>query len=616
MKKFISVLASVSVLVGVASCNVLETSSASAFETSTVFSTYALAERAVFGISEVFAENNSYYNRYICYYGFNTDIEWRNSFDSKADKDRINLYDIIPTNSQLNTQSNGVFKNVYSFLYDGIERANLAIEGLKEYGDIDNDSQMRYLYSEALTLRAFMYYELTKTWGDVPARFHSVTPETIYMPKSSRDVIYNQILADLDEAIPGLPYPTMGSRTDRINKVFAEGLYARIALAASGYALRPGPEGSDPAQYVNTGAAGTVRLSPDVNLSKAKLYPKALAYLKDAIENGGCRLAPDLESYWKRQSLKQNVTFDGETLYIIPFGDSRGRWNYTHALKSEGSSYTKGESRGGEAGPVPNFWFKFAENDVRRDLTCVNWKYSKNDDPVRSTIDKWYFGKYRFDWMDNYSGDINDGVKPVVMRYADILLMAAEIENEVGTLSNAKSYLLPVRKRAFAGNESEAEAYVNAISGKEAMFNAIVDERAFEFCGEFLRKADLIRWNLLKTKMDETKADLYRLRNLEAPYNYMSGTIYTQIAPDRKSLIIYGYLPGETEEKDPYTWSVAKDYVTKIQDSDGKAQGLYDERIETLYVNNPDEYMFWPIFQGTIDDSQGSVKNDYAYARK
>ena len=262
MKKFISVLASVSVLVGVASCNVLETSSASAFETSTVFSTYALAERAVFGISEVFAENNSYYNRYICYYGFNTDIEWRNSFDRKADKDRINLYDIIPTNSQLNTQSNGVFKNVYSFLYDGIERANLAIEGLKEYGDIDNDSQMRYLYSEALTLRAFMYYELTKTWGDVPARFHSVTPETIYMPKSSRDVIYNQILADLDEAIPGLPYPTMGSRTDRINKVFAEGLYARIALAGSGYALRPGPEGSDPVQYVNTGSAGTVRLSP------------------------------------------------------------------------------------------------------------------------------------------------------------------------------------------------------------------------------------------------------------------------------------------------------------------------------------------------------------------
>ena len=614
MKKIISSLLSAVVLFGAVSCNVLDTPSTSAFETSTVFSSYALAERAIFGISEVFAENNSYYNRYVCYYGFNTDIEWRSTFDTKSDKDRINMYDLMPTNGQLNTQSNNVYKNVFSFLYDGIERANLAIEGLKEYGNIDSDADMRYLYAEALTLRAFMYYELVKTWGDVPARFHSVTPETIYLPKSDRDVIFEQILADLDEAIPSLPYPAMGSRTDRINKVFAEGLFARIALLASGYALRPGPEGSNPADYVNTGAAGTVRLSSNTKLAKAALYPRALAHLKDAIENGGCRLASDYESYWKRQSLKENVTFDGETLYIIPFGDHRGRWNYTHAVKSEGSSYTKGESRGGEAGPVPTFWFKFDANDVRRDITCVNWKYDKNDNPVKSNIDKWYFGKYRFDWMNNYDGDINDGVKPVVMRYSDILLMAAEIENEVGTLAKAKEYLLPVRKRAFAGHETEAEAYVNAIGGKEAMFNAIVDERAFEFCGEFLRKADLIRWNMLKSKLDEAKADLYKLRNLEAPYNYMNGTIYTQIASDRKSLIIYGLLPGETEEKDPYTWEVSKDYVNKIVDSAGKGQGLYNDRIETIYVNDPNKFMFWPIFQGTIDDSQGSIKNDYDYA--
>lgn len=44
-----------------------------------------------------------------------------------------------------------------------------------------------------------------------------------------------------------------------------------------------------------------------------------------------------------------------------------------------------------------------------------------------------------------------------------------------------------------------------ATTDHDAFFNAIVEQRAFEFAGESLRKADLIRWNLLKTKLDEAK---------------------------------------------------------------------------------------------------------------
>ena len=223
MKKITAILGA-AVLLGTVSCNVLDTPSTSSFNTESIYSSYALAERAVFGISEVFAENNSYYNRFLCYYGFNTDIEWYTNYEPNNDKDRIALYDCLPTNKELSTTGG----NVYSRLYDGIERANLAIEGLKTYGNVDNDAQMRYLLAEATVLRSFMYYELTKAWGDVPARFEPITSDKIYLPRSSRDVIYKQILADLDEAIPYLPYPgatSQTSRTDRINKVFAEGLY-------------------------------------------------------------------------------------------------------------------------------------------------------------------------------------------------------------------------------------------------------------------------------------------------------------------------------------------------------------------------------------------------------
>ena len=153
-------------------------------------------------------------------------------------------------------------------MYSGIERSNLIIEGLRNYGNTDTDAGMAYLLGETLTLRAMIYYDLIKAWGDVPARFSSVNGESIYVKKANRDVIFKQILSDLEEAIGYLPYPntTKAVQTnDRVNKVFAEGLYARIALAASGYALRPDDGGE------GTGDLGTVRLSNDPELSKSNL---------------------------------------------------------------------------------------------------------------------------------------------------------------------------------------------------------------------------------------------------------------------------------------------------------------------------------------------------------
>ena len=415
-------------------------------------------------------------------------------------------------------------------------------------------------------------------------------------------MIFNQILSDLEEAIAYLPYPGQTkatSRTDRVNKVFAEGLYARIALLASGYAIRP-DDG-----MVGTGDLGTVRLSIDSNLQKSVLYPKALSSLKDAISSGTARLEPDFENYWYKLNNMANLDAGPafETLYVIPFGAGRGRWNFTFAISSEGASISNGVSRGGDAGPVPTMYFKYGENDQRRDVTCVNYKWNKDDSIEPAVIAKWYFGKYRFEWMDAqpYSGGNDDGIKPVVMRYADILLMAAEIANEQGDLSYAKNCLRQVRERAYIDNEDEADAYVNAIGSKEEMFNAIVDERALEFCGEFLRKADLIRWNLLKSRLDEAADDMLALRDLQ-------GDICYTIAADEKSIDITFLSYGD---EIPAGAEVSTGYVNKYDD--GKKSGFYYDRIKGIYYRNPEQYMFWPIFNDTITNSQGYIKNDYGY---
>ena len=184
--------------------------------------------------------------------------------------------------------------------------------------------------------------------------------------------------------------------------------------------------------------------------------------------------------------------------------------------------------------------------------------------------------------------------------------------NELGNLSEAKDYLLQVRERAFKGNEEMAEDYVNAIGDKDAMFNAIVDERALEFCGEMTRKFDLIRWNLLKEKLDEAIQDMKDLRDLTGKFasvNGLDGDVYYQLDGDK--VVVYG-LSGESVPPTG-TWEKKSGYITKTVDSKGADTGLYEDLVNGLYYGDPIQHTFWPIFNDTMTNSQGFIKNDYGY---
>lgn len=577
--------------------SILDTENKSEFDASVVFSNYTLAEYNIFSIAETFCHQNCYRGRFLPWYGINTDVEWFNDGTNTSDKASIGKYEILPNNSQLNLDN-----GPYNEMYAGIERANLCISGLRTYGNIENDKEMAYLLGEALTMRAMIYYDLVKAWGDVPARFEPITSETIYIPKSSRDVIFKQILADLEEAFNYLPWPATTPQTmttDRVNKAFAKGLYARIALAASGYAQRPA-EGE-----VGTGAIGSVDLSKDPELQKSVLYPKAYAAVKDVILNSGASLYGNFEQLWRDQN-NYDLQAGKEVLYVIPFSNGRGRWNFTNAIKDEDLG------RGGDVGPVPSLYFDYEVGDTRRDISCVNWYWTKGHIAKPAGINRWYFGKFRFEWMEGATltnGFNDDGVKPVVMRYADILLMAAELANAdetEGTLAEAKGYLLEVRKRAFAGNEAEATAYVNGIANSEDMFEKIVEERKLEFVGEFLRKGDLIRWNRLNKNLVETKDKMTKLAaRSEAPYNNLTGDIYYRETENGAE--IWGLNDGESNAPEGDDWILEKGYI-----GEGK---LKPEKIESLVSSsvNADSRQFWPIFQNTITNSQGSLVNDYGY---
>lgn len=589
----------------VTSCD-LTTNSASAFEEKNVFSQYELAEFNVFSIYEVFGHTNCHRGRYLPWYGFNTDIEiYLHNGEKFDDKSNLAQYDIKVNNGQLNL-SNGP----YNELMIGIERANLTIDGLRKYGNVENDANMASLLGEALTARALLYTELLKAHGEVPARFEPISPETIYLPKADRDVIYKQLLADLEESFAYMSWPGKSSatmRTDRPSLAFAKGLYARLALMAVGYSQRP-DDG-----LVNTGNKGSVRLSADPMFSgegKTELLGKVKSALEDVVKNSGLELYSDYEKLWKDFN-NFDLEAGKEIIYSLPMGDARGRWNYTFAIRNEGSTAWSPttSNRGGAAGPVPSLFFKYDREDQRRDVSCANYLMTNKDSKDVCVIagpESWYFGKYRFDWMQTqpYTGGNDDGIKPVYMRYSDILLMLAEVCNELGEIEDAKDYLLQVRTRAFKGDEAKAAAGLD-LSSKEAVFNAIVDERALEFVGEFLRKSDLIRWNLLKTKMDEAKADMTELTTRE-------GNVYYRYNPDGYTLDLYGYEAdeaGTVPEGDdwmPYTDSkgeAVENYFSSIKEA----------RINALYVNDPNTRQWWPIFENTLTNSQGTLVNDYGY---
>jgi len=564
----------------------------SSLDVATIFSTPDLAAGAVNGIKIPFAETNSYRGRFLPFYGLNTDTEWYNTSQTAGDAADLCVYDAKSINSQMNTTN-----NAWAMMYAGIERANLCIEGLRKYGDPKPGTELGYLLGESLALRAIYYADLIKAWGDVPARFEPVNSATIYIAKSSRDVVYKQIIKDLGEAATLVPWPNETAATssvERINKAFVKGFRARLALAASGFQ-----------QYLDG-----IRRSTDPELSVAAMYKLALDESRSVIQSGKARLEPSFETFWKKYN-QENLTAGGESLWELPFAEGRGRMLFSFAVRhtTNDQFHANGANRGGTAGPLPFVFYDYDRADTRRDVTCVPYKWGTAVNNVAKqelgALNTWYFGKYRYEWMTRFVTSTNDdGVNKIYMRYAEVLLIAAEAANEIEGPAAAAPYLKEIRRRAFpaASQAVKVDAYVNALTDKTAMLNALVEENKFEFTGEMERKQALIRWNLLKTKLDQAKQKMTNLAAHTGEYVDVPAILYYKFKADNVTLDIYGLNRGETTVQGPeysaITWT-----------------NLPDTKIASLYKAgvNPDNRQFWPIWQVFIDGSNNLLKNDYGY---
>ena len=613
MKKLKYVLLGALVAAGMISCDdLLDAPNQSSMSEDVIFSTEVLADAAVMGIHQSFCEQNSYRGRFITYFGTNNDAEIFNNYGGISDiihdkEASLAAYSAQTDNSYMNTQN-----NVWAMLYEGIERANKAVESMEKYGNIDKDPNMGQLYGELLTLRAMIYYDLVKAWGDVPYRFSPISSETMYLPKTDRVTVLKKLMDDLLVAENYLGWPNENNytkTTERVSKAFAKGLRARCALFLAGYSQWPTAVGD----HTNS----VLRYNLESAAERQQMYQIARDECADVIAQG-CNVLGEFKDNFKRLC-EENTTAGFESLFEIPFSEGRGRVCWTYGIKhGDADDWTKLAS-GGKIGPAPTLWYDYSPEDSRRDITCIPYQWKGGVKVVSGMSGGgWSFGKLRYEWMKRVVTSSNDdGINWQVMRLADIYLMAAEAENQLNGPAGAVKYLRPVVERAYSGQAAEA-VIAKASASQQAFQQEIEDQRKFEFAGEALRKVDLMRWGKLGSKLAETKQKMTDLANREGEYADYPEKVYFNEgldaeATDADGFTIYGLEKGQTDAEGKQMFSEN----TRIFSLSGDPASNNDQKvnayINNLYVNNPDSHMFWPIWKFFLDSSNGQLVNDYGY---
>ncbi len=473
-----------------------------------VFSDVPNATMAVTGVYDELQGDNGYGIRISMYYPYDTD---EGIVSGGIDNGRrgVGRYQLLLTNSEI--------ANPFRQLYRGVEKANLCIEqiplmNLYSNGTEAEKKELKRLYGEALTLRAQFLFELIRHWGDVPApMIPAYKQPSLFIGATNRDSTMDKLLADLATARDLLPWRLGVVRNERISKGVAKALRARIALARGGYSLRSNAQMERKADYLT-------------------YYQIAKQECEELMANRNQHtLNPNYENIWRNVT---SFTYDpfGEIIFEVGAGGGNGNsdsrmGNYDGPNLNNASRYGAG---GGGIVMLPNYFYAFDSVDTRRDISVTHYQVSSSSNiKSQRRLGELNTGKYRRDWrVPLLPGTVlNVGYNWSMIRFADVLLMYAEAVNEINNGPDAAAIAAfeEVRKRAYRGNTGLIGITPTTKAG---FFNAIVNERYLEFGHEGIRKYDLLRWNLLTTKIAEARTKIQQIRDRVAPYTYVPQYIY------------------------------------------------------------------------------------------
>lgn len=622
MKTFKNIFIGVAAMGLFASCSdVLDVENKSSMSEDVIFSTESLANDAIMGIHQSFGETNSYRGRFIPYFGINTDCEIFNNYGGLADpttdkEGSLACYSAPVDNTYMNTDN-----NAWAKLYEAIERANKGIDSMEKYSNL-KDQNMAQLYGEFLTLRAFIYFDLVKAWGDVPYRFEPISSETMYLERASRVVVLKKCLEDLEKASDYLGWPNENSytsSTERVSKSFAKGLRARIALFLAGKSTWPvGATETDLSNASPTEWEVRYNLSSDAE--RNEMYKIARDECKSIIESGKNKLGTFREVFY--DLCQESTTAGKESIYEIPFSDGRGRVLYTWGVKHSTTDTWTSQAQGGKNAPNPTLWYDYDKDDVRRNITCIPYVWKDGAKTTNNTQGgAWCFGKLRYEWMKRIVTSTNDdGINWMAMRYADIYLMAAEAENYLnGPTADACAWLSKILDRSYSDSNKASAILGAAKASKDAFQKEIEDQRKFEFAGEAIRKIDLMRWGKLKSTLEQANQNMRDLANRTGKYADVPQKVYYNngldaAVTDADAYKIYGLERGEDNALEQGKYSNNSAFFCVVIDNiKADDKNKINKYLDQYICGNPDQHMFWPIWRVFLNSSNGTLRNFYGY---
>lgn len=375
-------------------------------------------------------------------------------------------YDGVNSYNNLLGAQNQLIQGAWSTLYKGIVNANTAIKYIP--GSSASSAVKEQLLGEARFLRAVFYFELVQFFGGVPMPTEVANPEADANgghPRSSESEVYELISSDLTYAVQHLKSKGV-AEVGRANKEAAAALLGKVYLTRK--------------EYPNAKAA----LQPLMTATTVGLLPEYADLFKEVNEN------------------------NRESLFEIQYTNEKGNTN-SQANTLGGWHISNKDTGGGGHVVIPTDYYSnsFEDGDKRKNASIRYKFYDANG----NVVDYWWWADVTKPHVRKYDitkGSSLDGSLSsrnlYYLRYADAVLMYAEVLNEMGETNNGLEYLNKIRGRAGL---QPWETVLGRMPSQQEMRDELLKERMRELGFEGWRWFDLKRTGKLLSQIKAYNTD-------------------------------------------------------------------------------------------------------------
>ena len=450
----------------------------------------------------------------------------------------------------------GGFNSLYSTLSRASKVATLiaAKDAYKSDVATGKATDWTHLYGEAVTIKAYCYFELIKHFGDVPYGYENNYIEDYSL--ASRFAIYDSLIASLKLVEPLMYKLGEGGITaERFSRTFCNALIGELALYSGGYqTIRTDlPDLYGKLSFVKKGAEqfGCVYARRSDYLDYYKI---AKQYLLAAIDNKGSALfiAADGRTYANNPFQRHfqylaDLQVSPESLFEV--GNVQGgqqvttsEYTYAFGRPSDGGGTNAAPTKTfGALRIIPTVYYgEYESGDKRRDVSiAVTGSNGDGNEKIMSFVpgNKITGGIATNKWDENrmsppyIAAQRNSGMNWPVLRMADVMLMLAEVKAELGESGDAINLVNQIRQRAFGNSRHDIN-----VSG-DALKDAVLAERKLELLGEGTRRWDMIRSGKFSERATAVRLEMATMiSNLKSQgyYRFSNGNVISNYVWTKK----------------------------------------------------------------------------------